>query len=159
MIKSWRIGLVLVTTLRAASAAPGSSEAAFESFKHLQGKWAIQPEGKALSTAMTYEVGSNGSIVTEQSDKELSVIYRDGASLLMTHFCNTGNGPRLKLNQTGLPETLEFEMFDITNLKSADAPHVQKMIYRIRDDKTIDLEIVWQRGKSQDSEKYTLTRI
>jgi hypothetical protein len=50
-------------------------------------------------------------------------------------------------------------MFDITNLRSADAAHVQRIIYRIVDGKTMDLEIVWQKGKSRESEKYTLTRI
>lgn len=30
--------------------------------------------------------------------KELSVIYRDGENLLLTHFCNAGNQPRLRLS-------------------------------------------------------------
>ena len=87
------------------------------------------------------------------------MFYRDGSNLLMTHFCNGGNQPRLKLRESSQPGLLEFEMFDITNLKSADAAHVQRIIYRIIDDKKFDLEIVWQRGKSQESEKYTLTKI
>ena len=108
---------------------------------------------------MTYEVGSKGSIVTEQFRKELSVIYRDGQSLLMTHFCNGGNQPRLRLKDLNVPGLLEFEMFDMTNLKSPDAAHVQRIIYRVIDDKKFDLEIVWQEGKSRQSEKYALTKI
>jgi hypothetical protein len=50
-------------------------------------------------------------------------------------------------------------MFDITNLQTADADHVERVVYRIVDDKTIDLEIVWKKGTSVESEKYTLTRL
>jgi hypothetical protein len=46
----------------------------------LEGRWAIQSEGKTLSIEMTYAAGSKGSIVMEQFGKELSVIYRDGES-------------------------------------------------------------------------------
>jgi len=108
---------------------------------------------------MTYESGSKGSIVTEQFGKELSVFYRDGQSLLMTHFCNAGNQPRLRLRENTRPGVFEFQMFDITNVQSAGRDHVERVVYRIVDDKTIDLEIVWKNGKSEESEKYTLTRL
>jgi hypothetical protein len=158
-MKSFRIGLLfLIIHAVSGGAAPASSETAFEVFKGLQGKWAIQSEGKTLSIEMTYEVGSKGSIVAEQFGKELSVIYRDGQSLLLTHFCNAGNQPRLRLSESSGPGFFEFEMFDITNLKSADAAHVERIVYKVIDDKNIDLEIVWQKGKSKESEKYTLTK-
>jgi len=158
MTKLSKIG-VLFLLIHAVSAAQVSSETAFETFNGLQGKWAIQSDGKTLSIEMTYEVGSKGSIVTERFGKELSVFYRDGPDLLMTHFCNGGNQPRLRLKKSTQPGLLEFEMFDITNLKSPDAAHVQTIIYRIVDDRKIDLEIVWRERDLQESEKYTLTKI
>ena len=151
--------VVLILFFQFLSLALGSSEAAFEKFKSLQGKWAIHAEGKTFPFEMSYEIGSKGSIVTEQFGKELSVIYRDGESLLMTHFCNAGNQPRLRLKESSQPGLLEFQMFDMTNLKTTDAAHVGKIIYRIIDPRQIALEIVWQAGKSQKSEKYLLTRI
>lgn len=77
--KSFKIGLLLLT-IHAVSAAFGSAETTFETFKGLEGRWAIQSEGKTLSIEMTYAAGSKGSIVMEQFGKELSVIYRDGES-------------------------------------------------------------------------------
>jgi hypothetical protein len=153
-----RVGFPLFLML-AAAAALGSSESAFETFRGFEGKWAIRSGPNSLPIEMTYEIGSKGSIVTEQFGKELSVFYRDGQGLLMTHFCNAGNQPRLRLRENGGPGIFEFEMFDITNLQSADADHVQRVIYRIIDNKTMDLEIVWRNGKSEKSEKYTLTRL
>ena len=153
-----RVGILLFLML-ATSAPLWSSETAFETFKGFEGQWAIRSGQKALPIEMTYESGSKGSIVTEQFGKELSVFYRDGQSLLMTHFCNAGNQPRLRLRENTQPGVFEFQMFDITPLQSADAEHVERVIYRIVDDKTIDLEIVWKHGKSEESEKYTLTRL
>ena len=150
---------ILLFLMLAASAAIGSSETAFETFKGFAGKWAIRSGQKTLPIETTYESGSKDSIVTEQFGKELSVFYRDGQRLLMTHFCNAGNQPRLQLRGNTQPGVFEFQMFDITNLPSADADHVETVIYRVVDDKTIDLEIVWQHGKSEESEKYTLTRL
>jgi len=155
---------ILMPQIRAAQektlpSAQGSSETAFETFKGFGGKWAIRSGQKTLPIEMTYESGSKASIVTERFGKELSVFYRDGQSLLMTHFCNAGNQPRLRLKENTRPGVLEFQTFDITNLQSADADHVERVVYKIINDKTIDLEIVWKNGKSEESEKYTLTRL
>lgn len=58
-----------------------NSDTAFETFKSLEGKRAIQSTEKTLSIRMIYEVGSKGSIVTKQFGKEFSVFYRDGQDL------------------------------------------------------------------------------
>jgi hypothetical protein len=150
-------GMLLLT--QTVWAAIAESDAAFEAFKNLKGRWAIQSGGKTITTVMTYDVGSKDSIVTEQFGKELSVIYRDGQDLRMTHFCNAGNQPRLKLKQSRSPGLFEFEVFDITNLKSPNEPHVQKIVYRVVDAKHLELEIVWKKGDSEEPEKYALTRI
>ena len=132
---------------------------AWEIFKSFQGRWSILADGKLLPIEMIYEVGSKGSIVTEHFGKELSVFYVDGTTLLMTHFCNAANQPRLRLKQSSPPGRYEFEMFDITNLPSPSADHVQRIIYKLRDERHLELEIVWKHGDSESSEKYTLTRI
>ena len=75
------------------------SDAVFDAFKSLKGRWTIQSGGKTIATVMTYDVGSKGSIITEQFGKELTVIHRDGQDLQMTHFCNAGNQPRLRLRK------------------------------------------------------------
>jgi hypothetical protein len=78
----------------------------FEVFKSLQGQWSIRAGDKTLPFHVTYDLGSNGSMVTEQFGKELSVFYSDKGNLLMTHFCNRGNQPRLKLKRAMLPDAM-----------------------------------------------------
>jgi hypothetical protein len=131
----------------------------FEVFKSLQGQWAISAGDKTLPFHMTYALGSNGSIVTEQFGKELSVFYSDKGDLLMTHFCNRGNQPRLRLKAGGAARRYEFSMFDITNLKDPAADHVHAIIYEIPDPQHIRLEIIWKKGDGEESEKYVLTRL
>jgi len=140
-------------------ASTSAADAAFDAFKGLQGAWAIQSNGKPLTIEMTYDVGSKESIITEHFGKELSVFYRDGKDFLMTHFCNAGNQPRLRLKASSPLGRYEFEMFDITNLPNPSTAHVQRIIYTIADDKHLELEIVWKNAETESSEKYTLTRI
>jgi hypothetical protein len=151
-------GLVGVLLCGQAAAATGRAAAAFATLRDLQGKWTIQSGAKTLNIQMTYDTGSKGSIVTEQFGKELSVFYRNGNELLMTHFCNAGNQPRLRLREDTPPGTLEFDMFDITNLADPADAHVQKAIYRRVNENQFELELVWHHPATEDSEKYTLTR-
>lgn len=149
---------VAVVLLLAGLSARAGTPDVFDSFKTLKGKWRIEAEGKILPIEMNYEDGSRGSVVTEQFGKELSVIFKEGDKVLMTHYCNSGNQPRLKL-KTASAKLIEFETFEVANLKTPDAPHVKKIIYNIVDEKNMRLELVWKRGQGQESEIYTLTRI
>ena len=105
---------------------------------------------------MSYALGSNQSIVTEQFGKELSVFYLNNQNLEMIHFCNRGNQPHLRLAEGSVPGVLLFEMFEIRNLSVPDAPLLRAIIYKLLDANTFELEIVWQ---PNGSEKYTLHRI
>jgi hypothetical protein len=137
----------------------GGEQRALDTFKGFRGTWTIQAGEKTLPFKMTYDIGSKDSIVTEFFGKELSVFYQDGESLLMTHFCNAGNQPRLKLMQNTQAGIYAFEMFDITNLKGAqDGSHVQRAVYRVINEKRMELELVWRQGRAESSEKYVLTR-
>ena len=154
------IGILVLALSGPAVASPASAGelTPFEVFQSLKGAWMIRASDNTLPFEMTYAVGSNGTIVTEQFGKELSVFYRDGGSFVMTHFCNRGNQPRLKLKPGGPPGRYEFDMFDITNLKDASDAHVQKIIYEVLDPKHMNLEIIWKKGGGEESEKYVLTK-
>ncbi len=108
---------------------------------------------------MVYDDGSKGSIVTEQFGKELSVIFKDGDSLLMNHHCNAGNLPHLKLKESNQPGVWEFETFKVSNLSTPDANHVKKILYKFIDEKSLDLELVWKMDQAEVSEKYSLTKL
>ena len=157
-LASIRLLVLALSGSAVASSAWADETSPFEVFQGLKGAWMIRAGDKTLPFEMTYAVGSNGTIVTEQFGKELSVFYRDGGSFVMTHFCNRGNQPRLKLKSGGTPGRYEFDMFDITNLKDASDAHVQKIIYEILDPNHMNLEIIWKKGVGEESEKYVLVK-
>jgi hypothetical protein len=132
---------------------------AFGALKRLQGDWRIQSQGKTLSILMSYDLGSKDSIVTERFGRELSVFYQAGDRLMMTHFCNAGNQPRLQLAPSNDPKVLDFELVDITNLTRPTDPHVHRIVYRLVDDHTLILNIVWTRPNGEETESYVLHRI
>lgn len=154
------VGLFVLALSGPAAASHASAEdlTPFEIFKSLKGTWMIQAGDKTLAFDMTYALGSNGTIVMEQFGKELSVFYSDAGNFVMTHFCNRGNQARLKLKSGGAPGRYEFEMLEITNLKEASDPHVQRIIYELLDSKHMNLEIIWKKESGEESEKYVLTK-
>lgn len=134
------------------------TKSAFDFFKSLKGIWTIHENGKILPIKMTYDLGSRDSVITEQFGKELSVFYTDKTDLLMTHFCNRGNQPRLKYAPMQTANFYEFKLVDITNLANEGDPHVQSISYKIVDQNQIALELTWKLGSVYKSEKYTLTK-
>jgi hypothetical protein len=140
---------------------PGRAEptSAFDVFKGFKGAWTITSDGKKLPFELTYDLASRDSVVTEFFGRELSVFYLDRENLLMTHYCNAGSHPRLKLKQGSAAGRYEFELMDITNLKDVqEAAHVQRIIYQVVAPGELRLEIVWKRGKEEKSENYRLTK-
>jgi len=129
-----------------------------DSFKKLEGTWSIQTGGKTLNIQMTYQLASKGTIVTEQFGRELSVFAMDGAALSMTHYCNVGNQPRLRLKPQRAPNVYEFDLVEVIRPKDAPADHVDRVIYEFLGDKRIDLKIIWWHPSGEETEHYLLER-
>jgi len=130
-----------------------------DSFKKLEGTWSIQTGGKTLDIQMTYQLASKDSIVTEHFGRELSVFAMDGSALTMTHYCNVGNQPRLRLKPQIAKNIYEFDLLEVISPKNAPADHVERVIYEFRDDKRIDLKIIWWHPSGEETEHYLLERL
>lgn len=155
---AWCLAWMALAPGAASAQTPSHAAAAFDTIRSLQGQWTITRDGKPRPTVMTYDIGSRGSIVTEQFGRELSVFYLDGNRLLMTHFCNAENQPRLQLRVAAKPGVLDFVMYDITGLHDPKAAHVQEAIYQIIDARTVRLSMVWIGEGTGAPEEYTLSR-
>jgi len=164
----------LITTLIAASAAlqsadskPNSSsnaDAAFARLKTLVGEW----EGTTNSgkVHLSYELVSGDTALLERESSEtmptmLTVYYVDGGRLLLTHYCDVGNQPRMQVKafNAGTGE-LDFQFLDATNLTSPGAGHMHNVKIRIVDNSHLVSE--WQfyeNGKPKFSETAQYTRV
>jgi hypothetical protein len=63
----------------------------------------------------------------------ISMFHLDGDRLLMTHYCGTGNQPRMKASTSPDGKTVTFDFLDATNLASADAGHMHRMVLNMID--------------------------
>jgi len=125
----------------------------------LKGKWLAQPADGTKPIEVTYAYASKNTVLTEYFGKELTVFYRDGEQVLLTHFCNVGNQPRLKLNADHIADTLTFEYLDATNLSHPDAAHVNAVTYHFRSADLVDATWTWTKGGVLSSERYLLKRL
>jgi hypothetical protein len=107
---------------------------------------------------MTYQLASKDTIVTEQFGRELSVFAMDGATLTMTHYCNVGNQPRLRLKPQNPRNVYEFDLVQLISPKDAPPDHVEKVIYEFLSDKQVDLKIIWWHPSGEETEHYLLER-
>src|SRR5438552_16771043 len=100
-----------------ASGPQSDAQKAFEKLKTLAGTWEGTYMG--MSGNVTIRVTSTGNailhemIASGRPDDPITMIYVDGDRLLLTHFCDSGNRPRMqgKLSPDG--NTVTFDFLDV----------------------------------------------
>ena len=107
--------------------APSASQKAFDQLKTLEGSWVGQlttspqePTVNGRFAQFSLLVTSRGNAfehemsVSGLPDHPLTVFYRDEDRLLLTHYCDAGNRPRMvgKVSPDG--KTLEFDFLDLS---------------------------------------------
>jgi hypothetical protein len=129
-----RIALVVLST--AAVFAQSSAQKSFDTLKSLAGTWQATYEGKPMQA--TLRVTSNGNAILhemkgEGPDNPITMFYLDGDRLLLTHYCDAGNRPRMagKLSPDG--KTLEFDFVDVGNYTPSQGGHMQHAVFTMID--------------------------
>ena len=128
-------------------AAKSESQKSFEKLKTLAGDWegpvTLQPRapetengGKPMHVSMRvtsmghllmHEMKSEGS-----ADDPVTTIYLDGDHLLLTHYCDAGNRPRMVAKTSPDGKTVEFDFVDITG--NTQYGHMQHAVFTAIDD-------------------------
>lgn len=142
MTRSVRTLMLTCAIALAAAAAFAQSEAqkAFDTIKTMPGTWEQKnADGKTLE--VTFKVVSGGSAVMSAihghhgPEDMISMINLDGPNrLLLTHYCEAGNQPRMQAAVSSDGKTITFNFVDATNLAAPDAGHMQKMVLTLLDD-------------------------
>jgi hypothetical protein len=140
MTKSFRIAtLIILAALASVSAfAQTDAQKAFDAIKQMPGMW----EGKASdgrAIQVSFKVVSGGSAVMSEilgqgPEDMVSMFHLDGPNrLLLTHYCGSGNQPRMQASVSADGKTFTFSFVDATNLATPDAGHMQKMVLTMLD--------------------------
>ena len=161
------IGFALVCVSQAQD---DSAATAFGKLKSLVGDWegTIEWTGARTGTGSmnaTYYLTGNGSALVENLIMDgvptmTSVYHLDGADLRMTHYCGAQNQPRLKAERIDPAHgAVDFGFVDITNLRSADGPHVHGLELRLIDSNHITVTFLFQSGGNESRERIALKRV
>ena len=144
-MKSLRLMLFVVPILLATVAfAQSDAQKSFNQMKTLAGSWeghvtTLPPkaeiEGKLMQVSMrTTSMGN--ALMHEMTgagrpDDPITILYVDGDRLLLTHYCDAGNRPRMagKLSPDG--KTVEFDFLDVAG--STQYGHMHHAVFTVID--------------------------
>lgn len=163
------VAAVLLLPVTAAASDELTAEKAFERLKALAGTWEGSASGEGEEAAAEadatgkvvheFEVTASGHVLMERmgpnTDYEMVNMYHlDGSDLVLTHYCSSGNQPRMKFNAaTSAPNRLVFDFDGGTNLDSTPS-HIQSA--EIRLDGKDRLDSAWMAHEG-DEEAGTMT--
>ena len=144
------VSLLLLST--SIASAQSDAQKVLEKFRSMVGTW----EGKTTKgdpVQDTYNLTAGGTAVMGENkmghEDMLSLFYVDGDRLLMTHFCPSGNQPRMKATISPDLKTVYFDFLDATNLPSPQAGHMNRAVYVFTDADHYTEDWTWlESGKS-----------
>lgn len=89
----------------------------FERLKGLVGTWSTTDRGRSgPEQVTTFKMAGGGRVLVEEMGGTLTNVYHlDVDELMLTHYCGTGNQPRMRVREAD-DRRVAFEIFDITNL-------------------------------------------
>jgi hypothetical protein len=127
------------------SGSQNDAQKAFEKLKTLAGTW--QGTVMGMSVQATIRVTSRGNAILHEMtssampDDPITRIYVDGDRLLLTHYCDSGNRPRMegKLSPDG--NSVEFNLVDITG--NTERGFMNRVAFTIADADHHNEESTW----------------
>ena len=63
----------------------------------------------------------------------ISMFHMDNDRLLLTHYCSTGNQPRMVASLSPDGKTMTFDFLDATNLSTPKTGHMNRVILNLVD--------------------------
>jgi hypothetical protein len=159
------LGCLVAYAASTGSPKPVDAKAAYTQLQSLVGEW--QADTSMGKVHISYESIAGGSALVERETMEHmppmeTVFHLDGERLLLTHYCDLGNQPRLEARAYD-PQArkLEFAFRDATNLASPAASHMHNASYHFIDANHFSSS--WElyengRQKSVETAEYTRVR-
>ena len=156
------------------------AQKSFDQLKTLAGAWhatvTMEPpmkemgDGKTVDVslrvtsrgnALVHEMGETGKDDPTKYDHPVTMFYLDGDRLLLTHYCDAGNRPRMAARVSPDGKTVEFDFLDVAgntqygNMYHAvftfiDANHhTEDWTFKMKGDKLMHAHMDLQRANPQ----------
>lgn len=114
------------STMAAAPAAQTDAQKSFTQLKALAGSWQgivtstpTAPEVQGKQVRLSLRVTSMGNAlmhemrVGDRPDDPITMLYLDGDRLMLTHFCDAGNRPRMVARVSPDGGSIDFDIVDV----------------------------------------------
>jgi phage tail protein X len=142
---------VVLLSLSTVAFAQSDAQKSFTQLKTLAGSWQgpvtvvpPQPEmGDGTLTQISLRVTSRGNALLHEMkevgkpddptryDHPLTMLYLDGDRLLLTHYCDAGNRPRMAARTSPDGKTVEFDFLDVAG--GTEYGHMHHAVFTIID--------------------------
>jgi hypothetical protein len=161
-MKSLRAAAVVMLVVSSTAVlAQSDAQKVLDRFKAMVGTWeGKSPKGQ--TSEVKYQLVAGGTAVMGEShmidDDMTSMFYVDGERLMMTHFCPSGNQPRMQATISPDLKTVSFEFVDATNLAGPQAGHMHRAVYVFSDAGHYSEEWTWKKEGKDAKFQYEMTR-
>lgn len=132
--------------------AQSSAQESFDQLKSLAGSWEGTLDGETLHISL--RVTSRGNALLHEMrgagpDDPITMFNLDGDRLMLTHYCDAGNQPRMLATVSPDGKTIVFDFKEATNLLSTQGGHMQRVTFTFidRDHHTEKWEFAMAGGK------------
>ncbi|SRR6266436_2850729 len=144
-MKSLRFMLsVVLLSLSTLAFAQSDAQKSFDNMKTLAGSWEghvttlpQEPaiEGKLMQVSLRVTSMGNALVHemtgTGRPDDPITMLYLDGDRLLLTHYCDAGNRPRMTGKMSPDGKTVEFDLLDVAG--STQYGHMHHAVFTLVD--------------------------
>jgi hypothetical protein len=136
-MKTRRFSLVLAVLLVSTAAfAQSVAQKSFEQLKALAGSWDGSLDGQPLHVSL--RVTSMGNALMHEMrgagpDDPITLFHLDGDRLMLTHYCDAGNQPRMVATISPDGKEIVFNFVEATNLLSSQMGHMQRVTFTFID--------------------------
>jgi hypothetical protein len=128
---------VVLISLSVVALAQSGAQTSFDKLKTLAGSWEGTMDGKPLLVSL--RVTSMGSALMHEMtgggrpDDPITMFHLDGDRLILNHYCDAGNQPRMVGTISPDGKTITFNFLDATNLLSSQYGHMQHVVFNLID--------------------------
>jgi hypothetical protein len=142
------VALVSLTTI---ALAQSDAQKSFDQLKTLSGTWTgqvttvppLSDMGNGSLVQVSMRVTSRGNALVHEMkaagttddptkyDHPVTMFYVDSDRLLLTHYCDAGNRPRMAARSSSDGKTLEFDFLDVAG--STEYGHMQHSVFTVID--------------------------
>jgi hypothetical protein len=117
--------------------AQSDAQKSFTQMKSLAGSWEGTIEGKPMQVSLRVTSMGNALVhemtMAGRPDDPITMLYVDGDRLLLTHYCDAGNRPRMAATMTPDGKTVDFHFLDVADFNSKQPGYMQHAVFTTLD--------------------------